>query len=248
VGDWTSLDLDSQGDPHIGFINASTSEVVYALKSGTSWATEVVDDIPQGGGSLAIAVDGQDVPHIAYTSGANIVFATRAGTNNWDTETASTRRHEGAESRLAMVIDGQDVPHIGFYSVADGFFHILKPATLWLEETVDSEGLLTGQYASFALDGGDHLRAAYGEFTSAELRYAENDGSQWTLDVAVFNGEQVVGMSLGLDGDGTPYVSYRDRLQNGSLRMALRNGDGTWSNESVDASSGVGRFSSLVVR
>jgi hypothetical protein len=248
VGVWTSLDLDSQGGPHIGFINASTSEVVYALKSGTAWTTEVVDDLPQGGSSLVLAVDGQDVPHIAYASGSNILFATRAGVNNWDVETASTRRHEGAESRLAMVIDGQNVPHIGSYAVSDGFFHTLKPAALWLEESIDSEGLLTGQHASFALDAQDHLRAAYGEFTTAQLRYGENDGSQWTLDVAVFNGEQVVGMSLALAGDGTPYVSYRDKLQDGSLRMAFRNRDGSWSNESVDASPGVGRFSSLVIR
>lgn len=248
VGVWTSLALDSQDRPHIGYINQSTSGVVYAFKTGTTWITEAVDGLPLGGGSLVIAVDDQDVPHIAYTSGANILFATRLGVDDWDTEIASTRRHDGAESRLAMVIDGQDVPHIGFYGVSDGFFRTFKPAAVWLEESIDPNGILAGQYASFVLDSQDRLRAAYGEFTSSELRYGENDGQEWDLEVAVFNGEQVVGMSLGLDGSGTPYVSYRDKLVAGSLRMAVKNSDGTWSNESVDATPEVGRFSSIAVR
>jgi hypothetical protein len=147
-----------------------------------------------------------------------------------------------------MVIDRQDVPHIGFYSIADGFFRVFKPAAIWLEESIDPNGILAGQYASFVLDRQGQLRAAYGEFTTNELRYAENDGQDWDFDVAVFNGDQVIGISLGLDRNGTPYVSYRDLLVAGRLRMAVRNSDGTWSNESVDATPEVASFTSIVVR
>lgn len=248
VGDWTSLALDSKGSPHIGYIDRNTPRVMYAFKTGTTWVTEVVDALPQSGGSLVIAVDSGGVPRIAYTSGANTKFAVRAGVNDWDAEIASTRRHDGAETRLAMVIDNQDVPHIGFYSISDGFFRVSKPAAVWIEESIDPNGILAGQYASFVLDRQGKLRAAYGEFATSALRYGENDGLTWDLDVAVFNGAQVVGMSLGLDKNGTPYVSYRDKLVAGRLRMVVRNANGTWSNESVDPTPEVASFTSIVVR
>lgn len=246
VGDWTSLALDSQGTPHIAYVDQSNRRIKYAFKSGVSWTTEIVDPT-QSGFNVKIAVDAQGVPAVTYTDNGITMYAVRASLNNWNVEPASARRH-GLESRLSLVIDNQGVPHIGFYTVTEGFFRVFKPAAVWLEESIDNNGVLAGQHASLIIDSRGRLRAAYGEFTLSQLWYGENDGQQWDLEVAVNNGNQVVGISLGLDRSGTPYVSYRDDLVDGTLKMAVRNSDGTWSFEDVDTTPNVGNFTSIVVR
>jgi hypothetical protein len=66
VGHYTSLELDSQGNRHIAYIDNWNNKVKYAVWNGLSWSIEIVDetwDIPSG---VSLGLDASDKPHISY--------------------------------------------------------------------------------------------------------------------------------------------------------------------------------------
>ncbi|MGB9722824.1 MAG: hypothetical protein ACP5OO_00040 [Chloroflexia bacterium] len=65
VGLYSALALDGQGRPHLACFDASHSRLLYLSYSGTSWVTQTVESGVRVG-SLSLALDPGDHPHIAY--------------------------------------------------------------------------------------------------------------------------------------------------------------------------------------
>ncbi|MDH3216400.1 MAG: hypothetical protein OEN01_08925 [Candidatus Krumholzibacteria bacterium] len=88
VGYHTSLELDSQGNPHIAYIDNWNNKVKYAVWTGVSWAIETVDDTWDIPNRVSLALDASDTPHISYMRPipARLRYATKSG-STWLTET-----------------------------------------------------------------------------------------------------------------------------------------------------------------
>lgn len=70
----TSIALDKNGYPHVSYcyyINTITSDLKYAYKDGSGWHVKTVDSGGNQGSDNAIAVDGDDHPHISYIDGTD---------------------------------------------------------------------------------------------------------------------------------------------------------------------------------
>lgn len=73
---WSNLSADSVGNLHVAYLNETASAVLYRKKTGNTWGSvQVVDNAPGVNdafkGSVSIAVDGSDKPHISYHDHAN---------------------------------------------------------------------------------------------------------------------------------------------------------------------------------
>jgi hypothetical protein len=67
LGEFTSLELDAAGQPHISYADAPNHIIKYAYRSAGAWHIETVDTglgSSSGYNSLALDADGQ--PHISY--------------------------------------------------------------------------------------------------------------------------------------------------------------------------------------
>jgi len=90
-----SLALDSRGYPHISYFNQTTSDstpsqLYYLSWNGTGWDRETVAvPLSKRDFSTSLAIDAQDIPHIAYcdVAGKALIYATRSPSGDWSTQT-----------------------------------------------------------------------------------------------------------------------------------------------------------------
>ncbi len=71
VGWYTSLALDSGGNPYISYYDATNRDLKYAWLSGTTWLSETVDSAGDVGSYSSLALDPAGCPHISYYDATN---------------------------------------------------------------------------------------------------------------------------------------------------------------------------------
>jgi hypothetical protein len=104
-----SLRLDATGSPHIAYL--TRNGVMYASRNGATWSNETVD--VKTFSSVALALDAQDAPHVAYGSwwGGDLHYAAKNGT--WTTQVVS---HNCVGNGVVMVLGPEGTPGIVFQS------------------------------------------------------------------------------------------------------------------------------------
>jgi len=66
VGWWTSIAIDTDGNPHISYYDFFASAVTYTRRDGTSWTSEVIDSQDYVGDYTSLALDATGRPHVSY--------------------------------------------------------------------------------------------------------------------------------------------------------------------------------------
>ncbi len=123
-----SLALDSSGYPHISYYNQTTSDdapsqLYYLAWNGTTWNRETVAVLAKRDFTTSLAIDAQDVPHIAYCDvfGKSLNYATRSPSGTWDSQTVVQGTNLLRMPSLAL--DPTDSPGIAYYDLTG---HSLK--------------------------------------------------------------------------------------------------------------------------
>lgn len=84
VGLYSSLALDSWGQPHISYHDIGNVDLKYAYKDATGWHVETVtgSEGDVGSYSTSLALDSFDQPHISYydDTGEKLMYASRLHT------------------------------------------------------------------------------------------------------------------------------------------------------------------------
>jgi hypothetical protein len=185
----TSLALDGQGAPSIGYVHqtAGTQQLSYASRSGGAWTVEQVVNV---GSPLPVSLkmDGQGYPHIGFitsaiASGNYPVRHATGTTGSWSFETVDSTRYSHQQG-LSLVMDASGNPRMAYQGRATTTFgaygrlrYAVKAGGTWTRETVDSTASSDGWSSCLALDAEGEPRIAYshsvGSNGSGSLHYAD---------------------------------------------------------------------------
>jgi hypothetical protein len=233
VGKFTSLTLDSNGRPHIAYMDETYDTLKYAYKSGNTWVREVVDDDGNVGAYPSIALNSSNVPSISYydftpdNTGMNLRYAVRLGTNNWHTETVIASGKNGLFTSLA--IDSSNRPHIAYFNDDnDDLKYTYKSGGTWYFSTVDTVNSV-GWYITMLLDSYDNAHISYYDYSNGNLKYATSKWNRWNVEIIDDAGDVGMFSSITLDKADRPYFLYYD-VTNNQLKYARLN---MWDVQSI---------------
>jgi hypothetical protein len=257
VGWWTSIALDSSGNPHISYFDRSHEHLKYASKwLPRLWTRATVDSGDTVGQFTSIALDSSG-PHISYTDfvgegNRDLKYARKVSSGGWRTETVDADGDVGWFSSIALDAGGQ--PHVAYYDFGNGKLKYAWRSRLggWSIETVDSDENVGG-HTSIALDSSGKPHISYFDWLNGNLKYARKMctrlvletgqvmiycfWAKWTVDAGNVMGAPT---SIALDSSGLPHIGYTV-FEGGypKVKYARRLTSGSWSLETVDSGGGV---------
>jgi hypothetical protein len=207
--------LDLYGNIYTAYFqgNQQPYDLVLAYFDGGQVLTETVEaDLSSafsGGWSIALDLDQQENPHLAYVFGGASMHYAHKLQGTW--EVSDVPRFSGPEfHHVDLEIDGNGVPHIAYYNIY--LVHTQLNGTTWQNDLVDDEYIGVGWYPDLAIDDQNHLHIGYIGTrrlpTQPSVRYAFWDGGQWSLEIA--SQESAMFTALALDNQGRPILTYSD--------------------------------------
>jgi len=250
-----SLALDSLDNPHISYLTlhylggtAFDIQIKYTHLNDTIWEIDTLYSYTgEEWGSISLALDSSDYPHIAYTRDGNglLLMLNYASWNgsSWETETVDST----FSGNLSLALDSSDNPHISYVNIP--YPDMLKYASWnganWEIETVGSDNNITNH--SLTLDSSDNPHISYYRYYGGNLFYAFRNGSSWEVEVVDSTAFNVGDYnSLALDSSDNPHISYCEESPLDALKYAHRNGS-AWEIEIVHSAFQLGEYTSLTM-
>lgn len=224
------------------------SELFFASLENGSWHWESLG-FPGGVWSIsALALNGQDLPRIGYTdvtfTRPHFVFLDEDG---WHREIVDTA---GALGAVGYALDGNDVSHF-VYSTFEhpSSRYAIQENGGWRIEYIADDSMRVWN-PSLAISNGNVPTIAFYERaydnSGTDLTFGYLDGAGWHFEYVdsvghlYYSGAEI---SLRVDVNGEPHISYYDGLQQ-NLKYAYRDDSG-WHIETVDVDEKTGLSSSL---
>jgi len=237
VGLYSSLSLDSDGNPHIAYYDKTNDKLKYATSDGESWDITVIAD---GGKYCSMALTSDGRPYIAYTAESDttldkVKFAWICGLyGEWYYRVVDSSEEIYG---VSIAVDSSDTPYIGYYAcsgdakinvnVANGNVYSWT-FTIETVDEVESEedssvSFLSLDYWDDENDGGIGICYAPQDmgYVIITFYYAYKtfpDG-EWEIQVVESEGDVGKYSSLCIV-DGRAVIAYYDAT-NGDLKRAI---------------------------
>ncbi|MGQ9706589.1 MAG: hypothetical protein ACUVWP_06255 [bacterium] len=115
VGDYSSIELDSNDHPHISYseYGRNNDHLRYAYFDGSKWNIYVVDSYS---GSSSISLDSNNLPHVSYLcyseSEMGLKYAYFDGTK-WNIEIVDNSIRSN-QFGISIALDSKERPHISY--------------------------------------------------------------------------------------------------------------------------------------
>lgn len=209
-GDFSRMDVDFEGRPHIVYVDYDADEIRYAFKNNNQWFVQPVAPLNGAVPWLAMELNGFGQPNMAWTD-QNAIFYARLTPVGWRVELVANDAAGHTFTSCDLKMDGDDDPVIVYVNS-------LNQSTVARFDGLDwqLEPTLTAQrrpvMISAAVDDGNNMHMTYYEPAGSNLRlvYVTRFGGQWAqweldADVGTTN---TLGTSIGLTAQHTPCVSY----------------------------------------
>ena len=222
-----SFAYDPNGVPSVAFCDRDTASVYFSKKTANGWSRE---KIASADSYVGLAYDLSGMPCIAYGTDT-LIYARYDGTK-WTSTTIATRVSFYGRS-LAFDKDGN--PGIAFYKGGMSYAHYSGGS--WSTSVVDSTARVSfPAFCTLVYNPAQADRPAIAFSDSPNsgeyLRYADYDGSKWTMvNVAGELNAHYGWMScLAFDYNNKPTISCQN---NGTVYLLYKNANGVWTREIV---------------
>lgn len=213
----TSLAIDSQGRPYIGYSVYDpvdpTSYLKVATKAGSTWTLETVatskSTYPTG--QLSLALDGNNRPHLSFSLDGKLRYAYRDA-GGW--KISSVKSENAGQTSIAIGPDNQ--PRISYDQAGKVKYAYLSGST-WQVETVRD-----GEAPSLTIDSNGNAHLAFNE--GYRVNYAVRQSGSWQVDpnVDIDREAEFPQVSLALTASGEPGLVYLDGLPGYAGRLVYR--------------------------
>jgi hypothetical protein len=233
-----SLDLDRGYMPHISYYDGVNKDLKYAFmeisgftlkNSEPTWDITVVDSAGKVGMESALVIDSRDRIHIAYYDESNkdLKYAIKTEDNF---EVDIIDKNNRLCSGISIDVNENDLPHIS-HSGFDGIkLSYMIDEDTWTGEMVGPEQSQVF-FTSLLIDENKKIHIGFsktipdGINIKFNLMYAKKSAGQWTIETAI-DGQPfqflALGVSLNLDSDNNPRMSYVDAISEYSLESVVR--------------------------
>ena len=255
VGQYSAIGLVN-GNPVIAYFDATNGRLKLAYKRSGLWNKIVIDDAPDVGLWISLAVDKNGMVHIAYIDGENqdLKYARWDGRNYivQEVDDGITAAGGGVLNRqTSIALDSLGYPHIAYY---DGFLGDLRYAYYdprqgsWVKEVIDDppEGDNSpedlGKWNSIVLDENDNPYIAYSDSTNYKVKLAYEVNGQWHREMLMTEDMCDAYINVVLL-NGKPFISFFDSTYS-DLRLAWKD-RGSWHYDIVDSVGITGEYSKM---
>jgi len=228
-----SISFAPDGTPSVTWYQYSAPDgsyylhVKHAMLENGVWMARTVDYEGQTGKWNSVAVDARGVPHVSYDSfiAGAMKYATWDG-KRWNVSVVDSRDlHHGASYNVGMgnslILNGAGKAGIS-YEDLETLRYAWQTDTGWRIDVVDQIKTSGGwlEYRSrLAIDPQGNPHIAYED--SGTVKHAYWDGSRWKVQIISPAGvERDRFEDIGIDQQGTIYISYRDAMD-GSLKVTV---------------------------
>jgi len=245
VGRHCSIDVDSDGFPHISYYDNTNGNLKYVKWTGTDWNITTVDSIGDVGDYSSIALDSNDRPHVSYYDATNdrLKYAYKDEIGSWN---RSFHDSAGTGRYTSIALDSDDEPHMSYYDYTNADLkHAWKDGFVWDNETVDSSGCV-GMWTSIAVHSNDDIHISYFDDDTSDLKYAKHDGSSWSTGTIVSTGNVGTHSSIAVNSAGRPHIVYRD-ASNQVIKYIYKDSYGSWQTEDPFNFADSGWFTSIAL-
>ena len=272
IDEWLSLALDSDGYRHVSAADTTSSDLMYATDTSGAWVNITVDAPGQVGEYNSIAVDSEDVVHIAYFSykddtnalTQDLKYATCASscasTSSWSNITLDATGFVG--ERTSIAVDSNDGVHISY---TDNTNNALKytmcssscgTASSWSNVSVDDIGTGDTKPTDIAIDSNDAVHIAYHwqGISNLNIRYATcttscASASSWT-NTSGISLSNIHDVALAIDSNDALHIAGYDYDNKDIIYLACTSSctsTSSWSNISAVTTGEVGARLSIAV-
>jgi hypothetical protein len=244
-GTFNDMKYDAGGNLHFVWYDAADKTLKYSVRdTGGTWAAvTTIDNAPDVGNFVSLALDSTGKPAVAYydATNADLKYA-RFNGSSWDTQTVESTKKVGYYPSLQFT--KSDQPVIAYYYRTGGDLKVAtNTGSGWQTTTVDSNDDV-GRYPSLAINPSTGAWAIAYEATGlGAFKYAQKTGSTWSTTVVDNNGSGGGFVSLAFDPSNQPAFSYYDAT-NGDLKLARYNGS-VWSKTAIATRNNTGMYTNL---
>jgi hypothetical protein len=213
----------------------------------TGWYVEALDDV-NNPTRPSIAIDSQDVVHVAYNDEVNdcVRYATWDGVQ-WTDE--CLRTDDLGPLYTSIAVDSKDRPHIA-YTYWDSNFdswlvYATKTGSTWSYRAVDNRRQVGDHSISIAVDGKDQAHISYQDESTSRLRYAMWTGNRFDVEEVDWRPGTGIATSITVDDADHPHIGYYDS-DGLTLKYAIHDGN-EWTVSTVDSAQGAGSSLSIAI-
>lgn len=255
-GGFTSLVLDSLGNPYISYQDwqnyslmiaspaiggACTAPGCRACGPAGGWQCRIVDNVDATGLYTSLGLNSGGDLMISYydVTNGDLHYAESANGRTWSTDVIFASGDAGLYTSLA--VDGNGYPGISYYTASNGLLAFIRwTGSQWSNSGIVYAGDL-GAYSSLAISKFNVPYVSFFNDIGDQLKMPFSLGQGWINQIVKFGGGSYSSTQMTQAGD--PRVAFYD-FANYDLVYGYLVG-GVWNFQTVDAAGDVGMYPSL---
>ncbi len=206
-----------EGSAQVRWVRETNKTVEFVPQSALiqstagAWVTVTLQSTGNVGFHTSIAVDSNDLVHISYSDGNNLMYTRQYRLGNdiwWATDTVAAADVEST----SLALDENDRPYISYYDATDeDLCWVWSPTDgTWETGRRNTVSVDDGRFTSAAVHEG-YMHIAYLNFTTKNVEYIKFvPGGAWPPTPETVDGADGAygDISLALRSDGYPRISY----------------------------------------